>query len=52
MKLKNNIHRSAVIDKNVVIGLNTKVWHWSHVCKNSKIGKIQLLVKMSLLVRM
>lgn len=39
MKLKNNIHRSAVIDKNVVIGLNTKVWHWSHVCKNSKIGK-------------
>ena len=39
MKLKNNIHNSAVIDENVFIGLNSKVWHWSHVSKNSKIGK-------------
>tara|TARA_Y200000002_G_C22662713_1_gene656526 strand:- start:1336 stop:1926 length:591 start_codon:yes stop_codon:yes gene_type:complete len=38
MKLKNNIHKTAIIDSNVKIGKNTKIWHWSHLCKNVIIG--------------
>ncbi len=38
MKLKNSIHKTAIIDSNVKIGKNTKIWHWSHLCKNVVIG--------------
>tara|TARA_B100000902_G_C27138343_1_gene827267 strand:+ start:342 stop:932 length:591 start_codon:yes stop_codon:yes gene_type:complete len=38
MKLKNSIHKTAIIDSNVKIGKNTKIWHWSHLCKNVLIG--------------
>lgn len=39
--LKNNafVHPSAEIDDQVLIGRNTKIWHFSHVLSNSKIGQ-------------
>ena len=33
------IHESAYIDDNVEIGEGTKIWHFSHVLKNSTIGE-------------
>ncbi len=33
------VHETAVLDKNVVIGEGTKIWHFSHVLNNSRIGK-------------
>ena len=33
-----NIHNTAIIDKDVKIGLNTKVWHYSHIINGSTIG--------------
>ncbi len=32
-------HETAVIDTPCEIGAGTKIWHFSHVMKNSKIGK-------------
>jgi UDP-2-acetamido-3-amino-2,3-dideoxy-glucuronate N-acetyltransferase len=32
-------HPSAIIDDNVLIGENTKIWHFSHILSGSKIGK-------------
>ena len=39
--LKNDafVHPSAVIDDRVIIGRNTKIWHFSHVLSNSKIDE-------------
>ena len=34
-----SIHPSAVIDKNVVIGTGTKVWHFSHILEGTVIGE-------------
>ena len=34
-----SVHPSAHVDENVAIGAGTKVWHFSHVLKNSVIGK-------------
>ena len=34
-----NIHFSAIIDKGARIGINTKVWHWTHVCSGAVIGE-------------
>ena len=40
MKTKQlSIHKSSYIDKNVKIGDGTKIWHFSHICENTKIGK-------------
>lgn len=33
------VHESSVIDDGVEIGEKTKIWHFSHVIKGSKIGK-------------
>ncbi len=33
------LHETSIIDKDVKIGEGTKVWHWCHISKNSKIGK-------------
>ena len=33
------IHKSSVVDKNVTIGDNTKIWHFSHILKNTIIGE-------------
>ena len=32
-------HSSAIVDQNVQIGKDTKIWHFSHIMKNSIIGK-------------
>jgi len=32
-------HTTAVIDENCIIGDGTKIWHFTHVMPNSKIGK-------------
>ncbi len=32
-------HPSAIIDKNCVVGKNTKIWHWSHISESSIIGE-------------
>ena len=33
------LHPSSYIDNDVVIGDNTKIWHFCHVLSNTKIGK-------------
>ncbi len=33
------VHDSAIVDDKVTIGEGTKIWHFSHVLSNSKIGK-------------
>jgi UDP-2-acetamido-3-amino-2,3-dideoxy-glucuronate N-acetyltransferase len=35
---KAHIHPTSCIDPNVTIGKDTKIWHFSHILKNSKIG--------------
>lgn len=32
------IHSTAIVDKGAIIGQNTRVWHWSHICSGAKIG--------------
>ncbi len=32
------IHHSAIVDKGAELGLNTKVWHFSHISSGAKIG--------------
>ncbi len=32
-------HKTSFIDKNCKIGNETKIWHWSHISKNSIIGQ-------------
>lgn len=36
---KTYIHESAYVDREVQLGEGTKIWHFSHVLKGSKIGK-------------
>ncbi|MDD5680950.1 MAG: DapH/DapD/GlmU-related protein [Candidatus Omnitrophica bacterium] len=33
------VHPSSHIDENVIIGEGAKIWHFSHILKDSKIGK-------------
>ena len=33
------IHKSSYVDKNVTIGENTKIWHFSHILSNTIVGK-------------
>lgn len=33
------VHQTAIIDDGVVVGKGTKIWHFSHILKNSKIGE-------------
>lgn len=33
------VHSSAIVDKNVEIGKDCKIWHFSHILSGSKIGK-------------
>lgn len=32
------VHESSFIDDNVIIGKNTKIWHFSHILSHSQIG--------------
>lgn len=38
-KEKYFVHESSYIDENVEIGEDTKIWHFCHVLRNTKIGK-------------
>ena len=29
-------HESSIIDENVKIGKDTKIWHWSHVSSSAQ----------------
>ena len=31
-------HPTAIIDDGAIIGENTKIWHWVHICKDAEIG--------------
>ncbi len=33
------VHETSIIDDNIEIGEGTKIWHFSHILSNSKIGK-------------
>ena len=33
------LHESSYVDDGVEVGTDTKIWHFSHVLTNSKIGK-------------
>ena len=45
-KMKNkNIHKTAEIEKNIIIGENTKIWHYAHVREGTKIGANCILGK-------
>lgn len=37
------VHESSYIDDNVVIGAGTKIWHFSHILSNTKIGENSVL---------
>ena len=40
MKDKNYfVHESAILDENVFIGKNSKIWHFSHIQSNASIGE-------------
>lgn len=32
------IHETAIVDTGAIIGNNTRVWHWSHICGGATIG--------------
>ncbi|WP_412486416.1 acyltransferase [Shewanella chilikensis] len=32
-------HETAIIDEGAVIGNDSRVWHWVHVCSGARIGK-------------
>ena len=33
-------HETAIIDDGAVIGDNTRIWHWVHICAGASIGKL------------
>ena len=33
------IHSTSLVDNGAIIGANTKIWHWSHVCSGAQIGE-------------
>lgn len=38
MRELSQIHSTAVVDKGAVVGANTRIWHWAHVCAGARIG--------------
>jgi predicted dehydrogenase/acetyltransferase-like isoleucine patch superfamily enzyme len=34
-----NIHESSYVDDDVIVGAGTKIWHFSHILKGSRIGR-------------
>jgi len=38
-KKKYFVHETAIIDEKVTIGINSKIWHFSHIQTNAKIGE-------------
>ena len=38
--ISNMFHKTAIIDKGAIIGSDTRIWHWSHICSGAVIGKM------------
>ncbi|WP_158967753.1 acyltransferase [Paraglaciecola sp. L3A3] len=36
--MSSTIHPTAIVDEGAIVGLNTYIWHWVHVCSSAKIG--------------
>ena len=34
-----NINHTAIVDEGAIVGKNTSIWHWSHICNNAIIGE-------------
>lgn len=34
-----SIHHTAIIDEGAIIGEDSRIWHWVHVCGGAKVGK-------------
>ncbi len=32
------VHGTSIVDTGAIIGKGTKIWHWSHICSEAKIG--------------
>ena len=32
------VHETAIVDKGAKIGVNSRIWHWTHVCAGAQIG--------------
>lgn len=39
------IHKTAEIEKNVIIGKNTKIWHYAQIREGAKIGSVCVIGK-------
>lgn len=37
--MSTTIHPTAIVDEGAKIGDETRIWHWTHVCKGAKIGQ-------------
>ena len=37
------IHKTAVLDENIILGKNISIWHFCHVMSDSKIGDNSVL---------
>lgn len=33
------VHETSIVDQGAIIGSETKIWHWAHICGGAKIGK-------------
>lgn len=33
------VHETAIVDDGCNIGVDTKIWHWVHICSGARIGK-------------
>lgn len=36
---KVQIHPTAIVDEGAVIGSESRIWHWTHICGGAKVGK-------------
>jgi UDP-2-acetamido-3-amino-2,3-dideoxy-glucuronate N-acetyltransferase len=39
IKMKIEIHPTAIVDDGAEIGEGTRIWHWTHVCAGAKLGE-------------
>ena len=37
--MKKFVHNSSIVDEGAIIGSETKIWHWTHICSGANIGK-------------
>ena len=39
MSIKYTAHETAIIDKGAIIGKDTRIWHWTHICGDAIIDE-------------